>query len=606
MSRSIKVNAWQRNADVSFNNTNISESIQVRPSSNPNNPTVYAETIAAAASGRRADGQEVIFRPWFNLDWGDQPRAYYRNSNNFDDPNNWYNLRGPYEPTVLPSYLTSWWDSFNNRIIELETNPDYIMLDNEVRPDYWGVPSSRRQAFFAPITVDDENNPYPNDPNPYLGISNMGATSNVLVGQFISEYNQYGAEDLTLGLDRLHGGSWSSGYLSNLQIQIEDRYGSVPESENLDVRQISNYRDAQYTFDFGDTSNRPERLPYASTRISLISAPVCYFNRRSLPLFQAEGNYVTTRQIANRERWKSIIFNLNEVRSCAAAEPGDVHPWIQSPGWGWNGGEGWATSLQLPFELLLWRTFMAHLEEMGISRYNLWNPIPSSPGTNDPNSFTTHTFMANYFTDREVADNLVRDLTVIDYGTNTITTGSVTTRYSDLFEIETFYYQRSDNNPIAFMNGFGSQDDPLIISQGSAGDSELSSMVAAIENELGYAISTQEVFEDSHEPTSLSINRYANKIVSGLSGVVNTIIRGPQIMSENLDSIIATSTPEDSQNTKLGDREVVVNRGVGLRSGKKITSVETTHYEISSGSGDLSLGNRINYRGPTENETETI
>lgn len=495
-------NAWQRHPSVDFRGTGISETIQVRPSSNPSNPEAVAESVYAIAEEIRAGtsprGDRVVLRPWFNLNWGAQPRAYYE-ADHADDPNNRYNLLGPYQPTVLPAYLTEWWSAFNARSVALGLNPDALVLDNEVRPDYWSIPAARRQAYFAPITIDEEHNPYPNPPSPYLGVVNLGATGNTTVGRFISEYNQWGADDLTTSLAELHAGVWSDEQAIEVFDSVVDRLGSMPESGTAEVRIISNYRDAAYSFDIGDTSNRPEREPQASTRVALISAPIAYFNRRlGLALLTAEPEYTTTRAIANRERWKSCVYRLNSVRSCAGTEPGDVHPWIQSPGWGWNGGEGWANATQLPFELIHWRAWMEHYAEMGVWQVQLWNPIPSVPGSNDPHALITHTYMAEWFRGRMVGP-LMRDLPLADITERSVTTGRVTTRFADLHEMTTVYYRRSSGYLfVPYSQGWPwSPTDPLVISAGAAGDAELAAMLNAIANNQGHAVVAQEIESDT-------------------------------------------------------------------------------------------------------------
>lgn len=613
MARAIKGNAWQRNSNVSFANTGISESIQIRPSSNPNNPLAYAAAISAVASGRRADGQRVVFRPWFNLNWGDQPRPFY-SPDDREDPNAWINQLGPYEPTVLPEQHTNWDDTFNSGVIAYAINPDYCMLDNEDVRSYWYPSAALRTIYFGPITKDDENNPYPsgNEPCPYIG-GNLGNLNHPMTDFFISEWNQWAFEDMAAALRRKHLGLWSDEQNQQIIAADPDRFGEVPESSGFDARPISNYSFLQYTFSPPDTSNKPNRLPNPSCRIANISAPICYFNKRDLALFEPEAKFTTTRQRANRQRWKSIVYRLNTVRSACGAVPGDVHPWIQAPGWSWNGGESWANAAILPYELVIWRRFMSHLEALGIDTYNIWNPIPSDscPSCNDPNSETTHAFMAAYFKDRTVADTLTRDAEYIPIDTYTFVTNDLVTTYSEVFEIETLYYTRSDNNPVEFLHGFCTEAEPLIISQGEAGDSELARMKYSIENLVGYTITTQEILDepspgggdDSGE--SLVISRFATKIFHGESGIVNSIIRGPQSTSDNTSTILLESEPVDSQNIKLMDTDVVRNGGLSLKTGRYPTTPERVNYELIEGSGDLSLNPRVNFRFSTGNQTDS-
>lgn len=105
-------------------------------------------------------------------------------------------------------------------------------------------------------------------------------------------------------------------------------------------------------------------------------------------------------------------------------------------------------------------------------------------------------------------------------------------------------------------------------------------------------------------PNNLVINRYARKIFAGLSGVVNTIIRGPQNTSVNSDSILLESSPEDSQNTKLMDLDLVTNIGLNLRTGRLTLTPERTSYEIIEGSGDQSLNARTTFRNATSSDSE--
>jgi hypothetical protein len=355
-------------------------------------------------------------------------------------------------------------------------------------------------------------------------VSNFSLTGSPLIGRLIQEYNQYGADDLTAGLNRLHLGVWSEPQAAAIAVANAERFGSVPEGEDLDARPISNYRDAEYTYDFGDTSNRPERLPYASTRMALISAPVCYFNRKqnqgvTLPLFAAEPEYTTPRAIANRERWKAMGWTLTQVRSCAGAEPGDVHPWVQAPGWGWNGGESWANTTQLPFELILWRAMMGHLEATGVWQYQLWNPIP-----NDPNAAVTHRFMAEWFRGRTVGP-LVRDLPAFDIAAATYDTLGWQTHYADLFQMTEIRYRRAAGTlDVPYLVGWPwSETDPLLVSAGAAGDSELAAMLAAVANNQGTAVVAREILTGMENPMPPQI---ITKAVRTFVTIPTEIMRG--------------------------------------------------------------------------------
>lgn len=496
----VQVNAWQRDESVSFAGTQISESIRVRPGASPDDPVGYAQAIHDVAMARRAAGQRVVFRPWQEYQWPDHPRPYYRNDNNDDDPNNRFNRLGPYEPTVLPEQMTAWNDGFAGEIIRLQTNPDYVMVDAEDRPLYWSIPLVMREGYFAPVATDDANNPYPNPPSPYIGL-NLGTSGNPLVGPFISEYNQWAFEDMAASNERLWGGLWDEQQQAQQAADV-GRFGTVPESGEVDPRPISNYGDTVAAWTFGDTSNRPERLPNAAVRIANIAAPIAYYNRRlGLALYEAEPEYTTPRQIANRERWKNMLYRINGVRSAAAVEPGDVHPWVQAPGWGWNGGEAWAGTVQLPFELVLWRLWIAHLEAMGVQTYNLWNPIP-----NDPHSPITHAFMAAYWVDRWVGP-LVRDLPRLEYDADEFSTGDLVTRFADLFEMEVVYFRRGTPR-VKYAEGWPwSPDDPIVISEGETGDAELADLVKAIEINQGMTagtLGTQEITGEE-EPTMGSV-----------------------------------------------------------------------------------------------------
>lgn len=507
-------NAWQRHPSVDFRGTGIAETIQVRPSNNPANPAALADAHHAEAvlirDGQSPRGDRVAYRGWFNLAFGAEPWPYHSPSDR-THPNAWPQVHGPFEPTTLPEHMTAWWGAYNARTIANGTNPDYLVLDNEVRREFFYFSTeAQRQAYFTPVTQ-------PGFVVPGLAVNPWIAQNIWTYGQpftdgFIQFWSQWAADDLTAGLERVHGGLWSTAQVNGIALESAERFGLVPENQQLDPRPISNYRDAAYAFTYGEVFNRPNRLPYAQTRIAMISSPVAYFNRRinngvALPQFVAEPEYQgTIRARNNRERFKSIVNRLNEIRSCNAVEPGDTHPWIQAPGWGWNGGEGWALLIQLPFELILWRVFMEHVAAHGVATVQLWNPIPpdNQPAANDPHAATTHAFMAHWFTGRTVGE-LVRDLPLIDLGTREVVTGAVTTNYADLFEMTTVFYRRTtgeaDTMAVPFSQGWPwSESDPLIVSRGPAGDAEINAMVAAISHNQGTEVTAVEILDEPTEP----------------------------------------------------------------------------------------------------------
>lgn len=536
-------NAWQRHESVDFRGTGISESIQVRPSNNIANPAALADAHHAEAllirDGLSLRGDRVVYRGWFNLAFGPEPWPYHspnRTAAERELPNAWPQVHGPFEPTTLPEHMTAWWDAYNARTIANGTNPDYLVLDNEVRREFfYFATEAQRQAYFTPVTQPGFVVPGLAE-NPWIG-QNIWTYGQPFTDGFIQFWSQWAADDLTAGLERLHGGMWSAPQVAAIEVATAERFGAVPENEELDARPISNYRDGKHTVSFGEVFNRPGRLPYAQTRISNISAPIAYFNRRinsgvALPQFVAEAEYQgSVRARNNRERFKSIVNRFNEIRSTNAVEPGDTHPWIQAPGWGWNGGEGWAPLVQLPFELVLWRAMMEHVAAHGISTVQLWNPIPPAdqPSANDPHAATTHRFMAAWFTGRQVGP-LVRDLPQIDLGTRVLTTagidGVVTTDYADLFEMQTVYFRRTtgaaDTLAVPFLEGWPwSATDPLVVSRGPAGDAEVNAMLAAIANNQGTPVVAVEIENDT-----MPEQQVIEKSVTTFAKITADLLRG--------------------------------------------------------------------------------
>lgn len=533
-------NAWGRHASVDFRGTGISETIQVRPSTNPGNPAALADAHHTEAllirDGDSPRGDRVAYRPWFNLAFGVEPWPYHspnQTAADRDGPNAWPQVHGPFEPTTLPAHMTAWWDAYNARTVANGTFPDAMVLDNEVRREfYYFATEAQRQAYFSAVTEAGFVVPGLAE-NPWVG-QNIWTYGQPFTDGFIQFWSQWAADDLTVGLDALHGGIWSAPQVASLAAAKAERFGLVPEGDDLDPRPISNYRDAAYAFNFGETFNRPGRLPYAQTRVAQISAPIHYFNRRTqngaaLPLFAAEPEYTTPRAIANRERWKSWGTRISELRACNASEPGDTQPWVQSPGWGWNGGEGWAPLVQLPFELIFWRVGMEHVAAHGIAEVQLWNPIPSvqSPSANDPHAATTHAFMAAWFTGRTVGP-LVRDLPAVDIAGTTYTTGGVVTHYADLFEMTEVRYRRAPGTmAVPYLVGWPwSETDPLLISAGPAGDAELAAMLAAVANNQGTPVVAREILTGMENPMPQQV---ITKAVRTFVKIPSEVLRGTQV-----------------------------------------------------------------------------
>lgn len=163
----------------------------------------------------------------------------------------------------------------------------------------------------------------------------------------------------------------------------------------------TNYEDVLPTFTVYDLNS----WPLTSAAVSGQSSPCLYLS--------IDGN----RYIALQKdvRWNHFIDSLNTARS--ALRNGPVVPWISSPS---NAGDGH------PFigSTWLWRQQILHLNAMGVSTYLYFNPTGSGLATDD--AFASKTFQA-----LQTVTGAATSYGPIPLDSDTVTTGTVTTRYTD-------------------------------------------------------------------------------------------------------------------------------------------------------------------------------
>lgn len=462
--------AWRRDPSVTYKAMHESIIVDPRPYSED---TAGAQQAAAdyitLGKARQADGKWAAFRFWQETQVGPEPTLYNREGGVGE---NWWENFGAFEANTPPAILSSWWQDFCDAVnADQSFKLDYAYHDLELNCDFWAVPSSERQAFFEPVTIDDENNPYPGDPNPYIG-QNIWSTGSLINDQFLQEYGEFARQDRVNNIRTLTGDL----------VLPEGRY--------------SNYSEFNLDWEVGSLFNRHNRLPVPKAHTGNVSSPVVYLDHDpAWPLLDADPEYITAKEIENRRRWKRMLYKINQCRSCASEGSTLLHPWIAPPGYGYAGRDSWCPPSALPFEKMLWRMKMAHLEAMGIDTYIMWNPSSSF----NPNAADTDAFCDEYFFGRRTSRSLDRTLPRIDaasdydYNIDVLTTNEVVTNYSDVYEITTLYYRRSEDYIYPYTQGFGTADSPFVINSGSTGDAELAAMLVAIGLNQDTTPATQEV-----------------------------------------------------------------------------------------------------------------
>lgn len=444
-SSNVTVYSWDKDPSVTF--STINQTILTDPRSYAQTPTgaqTFADDISGDISAIQGAGGKACLRYWFE--------DYLSNDSPFIG--NWWEDIDAYDAVPVTTARQDFWDAFNARITSNGDTPDYLLHDLERGISYYQISDQDdRQGFFEPITINNASNPYPNDPNPYIGaeIWRYGAP---LTDMFIQEWEQFAAEARTDFINAISGGC------------------PVAQVNSQDNR--SNYNDYEQSYEIGDLRGN-NRIPAPQTRLSDISAPESYLDwDTEETLTNPESEYSSARQAINRRRWKKMIWRHNKVKSALTA--GDrCHPWIAPPGYGYSGADTWASSAVLPFEKMLWRVYMRHLRALGIDTFILWNPV-----SNNPNSEDTDTFMDAYFTDLKVRNtNSAVGLTPIN--SDTIVTNDRITHYNDIYRIRYLYWQEASSPIEPFSQGFGTSSEPLIVNAGATGEAELAAFYAALE-----------------------------------------------------------------------------------------------------------------------------
>ena len=470
MLKPVTIYTWE--IDPAVTPVKLSPTIRLDPRSNPVNGTAIANAIDTAVRAQKIarPGEPVALRPWFEWRAGSGPYP-------FDDSTgaeHWL-VTPPFNQQIQTVSHVAFWSDFNARIIVLQTPFDYIAQDLEKGSGYFNVPGVARQTWLTPVTIDNEDNPYPFTPNPFVGVA-VWNQSLLTSDDYKVVHEQWHAEErsrvsrpmLLPAIRQLKGTAAAAAYAQRYPLE------AIPEG--FEILPVANYKDDKQGFTITqDSSNRPRRLPYAQTRLAGVSAPVLYLDdRRDFPLLAADASYTTSKAILGRNRWLKFARILNTLHSACAAVPGDVHPWIAPPGYGRNGPDTWGNAANLPFETMFTRALWEHCFAAGVDTYIYWNPV-----NNYALSAVADAWADAYFTGREVLP-LRRNLTEITLPTETVTTGSKTTNFADLFQITTFYWRRDPNLALANSRGFGTLADPYIIGAGSDGDADLTAMLASI------------------------------------------------------------------------------------------------------------------------------
>lgn len=472
MSRLIVVGSWdwfdadgESGADIHPPLPNVTKTVVVNMRNS--SPATYAGMIAAQCQDRHDRGQPIWVR-FFHEYWiGDETSSIPRYMWRDDDPaheDNWWRTATPFvapqPPAQTVELLADLGVALRAELLARNLSVDWWIQDWERWMGYDGIPgNTQRVAFFAPVAEAD--GPYPHDPNPYLGATGLGNSSlQPLSVPFREEYNEWG---------------WGHTAAINRSV-IGQVVSSVPVPEGSAI-QWTNYED------------RPEGS------ITAHCAPRCYLDEWTNAAVP-EG--LTEQQQINTRRWAMFVRNANKVRHAAAsqAEGGWIQPWISSPGFGTQPGSGpdrWCSPERLPYERILLRAMLAHLEAMGIYEYSLWYSV------NDPNRGANAAWLEAYYAGRTVGPDDVRDLPMLDADAQSVTTvgngRTVTTSAADLFGLTTVYYRRADM--VLAMPGLigwpWDPTDPIVISAGAAGDAELAALVAAIEINQGTEVGTEEI-----------------------------------------------------------------------------------------------------------------
>jgi hypothetical protein len=447
----ITVYAWKRDPSVTF--STLHETIIVDPrgyDADTAGAQACADDISAEVTALQGAGFKAGLRYWYEVNVGDE--------NIFEDA--WFEGLEAYSNISLDTATTDWWAAFNARMTSNGVTPDYKIHDYEDGMAYSQFPSeSVRRTVLEPITIDDSNNPYPNDPNPYIG-ENIWEFSDALRPQFSQEWDQYAVEQRT-----------------NILKSISE---DCPVATTGGQQNYSNYEDYLQSYEIGSLFRNEDLIPIAQTRLSDISSPKVYLDYVTTQILtNPEPEYTSTRQKINRRRWKKFLWSHNKAKSALAAGS-RCHPWIAPPGYGYSGANSWCNTTQLPFEKFLWRVKMRHLRALGIDTFILWNPTD----TYNPNAADTDAFMDAYFTDLAVRDvNSVVGLTPMS--ADTIVTNDRITAYNDVYRIRYLYWQKSSTSIEPFSQGFGTAAEPLILNPGATGDAELAAFLAAMEEVYG-------------------------------------------------------------------------------------------------------------------------
>ena len=463
----ITVYAWEEDPGVTFET--ISKTVVVDPRSYPETVAgaqTAADVFVAQAAALQSNGLKAAFRYW---QWDVIADGAILDTN-------WWETLEPYDSIPVGVTLGIWWDAFNARVISNGITLDQLIFDEEDGLNYFKLPDiGTRQSFFMSVTT--ATGPYPNDPNPYID-SPIWDYNGPLTDQFIQEWNQDAAEKRNTFLKSISDG--------------------CPVTTINGNRYISNYNDYLQDYEIGNLRSIEDRLPAEQVRMSNISSTPVYLDYSTAEtLTDPPAEYTAVRQLVNRRRWQKMIWRLNKVKSALSAGSRCV-PWIAPPGYGAYEANSWASATILPFEKLLWRVKMRHLRAMGIDTFILWNPV-----SNNPNSKDTDAFVDSYFTELSVR-NLNSTIAITSITADSIVTNDRETSYDDLYRITNLVYQRSESYIVPYSQGFGTQDEPLIINEGTTGDAEVTAFLAALETVYGTGDAGGD--DGYSEPTMIQIN----------------------------------------------------------------------------------------------------
>ncbi len=170
------------------------------------------------------------------------------------------------------------------------------------------------------------------------------------------------------------------------------------------------------TFPFPSSINNPADWPFATPIGDVASSDLYFVNTGE----RYSSGY---RKLQKIDPWNCLIDKINLLRaSLSDQSPNqpDVMPWFGYPGLSWD----YTAVNEKLFDIIV-----SHAAQMGISQSLLWNPDSVGPWGNQAVNSNQHA--AQVFATTPVNTVIKRDWSPIPFDSDSITTGSVTTTYTD-------------------------------------------------------------------------------------------------------------------------------------------------------------------------------